>query len=149
VVRRLGDPELNKRSIGIVTFSQAQQRLIEDLIDERLNQNSELEQFVSPNDIEPFFIKNLETVQGDERDIIIFSIGYGPDIQGRVSLNFGPLNKLGGWRRLNVAVSRARQEMLVFSSLRADQIDLSKTTSKGVADLKAFLEYAEHGKQKL
>lgn len=149
IVRRLGDPQLNKKSIGIVTFSQAQQRLIEDLLDEQLNHNSELEQFVSPNVIEPLFVKNLENVQGDERDVIIFSIGYGPDAQGRVSLNFGPLNKLGGWRRLNVAVSRARQEMLVFSTLRADQIDLSKTNSKGVADLKAFLEYAEYGKQKL
>jgi very-short-patch-repair endonuclease len=149
VVRRLCDPELNRKSIGIVTFSQAQQRLIEDLLDEQFNRNPELERFVSPNVIEPLFVKSLENVQGDERDVILFSIGYGPDIQGRVSLNFGPLNKLGGWRRLNVAISRARQEMLVFSTLRADQIDLSKTNSKGVADLKAFLEYAEHGKQKL
>lgn len=149
VTRRLSDSELKKKSIGIVTFSQAQQRLIEDLLDEHFNQKPELEQSAFLNIIEPLFVKNLETVQGDERDVIIFSIGYGPDTQGRISLNFGPLNQLGGWRRLNVAVSRARQEMLVFSSLRADQIDLSKTNSKGVADLKAFLEYAEHGKQKL
>lgn len=149
IVSRLSDSELNQRSIGVVTFSQAQQRIIEDLLDEQLRQKPELEQFFSPNVIEPLFVKNLENVQGDERDVIIFSIGFGPDAQGRISLNFGPLNKLGGWRRLNVAISRARQEMLVFSTLRADQIDLSKTNSKGVADLKAFLEYAEHGKQKL
>ncbi len=60
------------------------------------------------------FIKNLENVQGDERDVILFSIGYGPDAEGKIYMNFGPLNREGGWRRLNVAVSRARQEMTVF-----------------------------------
>jgi len=91
------------------------------------------------------FIKNLENVQGDERDVILFSVGYGPDVNGRVSLNFGPLNRDGGERRLNVAVSRARYEMKVFSTLRADQIDLKKTSSIGVAGLKYFLEYAGKG----
>lgn len=66
---------------------------------------------------EPIFIKNLENVQGDERDVILFSIGYGPDAEGKVALNFGPLNREGGSRRLNVAVSRARKEMMVFSTL--------------------------------
>ena len=149
ILRRLNDPRLNKSSIGVVTFSQAQQRLIEDMLDEQLRHRPELEHFFSAEEIEPVFVKNLENVQGDERDVIMFSIGYGPDALGRVSLNFGPLNKTGGWRRLNVAVSRARKEMLVFSTLRADQIDLSRTSSQGVADLKAFLEYAQHGKQSL
>jgi Superfamily I DNA and RNA helicases and helicase subunits len=117
VVQRLRDPELSKLSIGVVTFSQVQQRLIEDMLDEQVRQDPELESFFSEDVTEPVFVKNLENVQGDERDVIMFSIGYGPDAQGRVSMNFGPLNKEGGWRRLNVAVSRARQEMLVFFDL--------------------------------
>lgn len=149
IVRRLTDPNLNKRSIGVVTFSVAQQRLIEDLLDEQRRQKPELEPFFSTNEVEPVFVKNLENVQGDERDVIMFSVGYGPDANGQVSYNFGPLNKDGGWRRLNVAVSRARQDMLIFTSLRSDQLDLTRTGSKGVADLKAFLEYAERGKQAL
>ena len=95
---------------------------------------------------EPLFVKNLENVQGDERDVILFSVCYGPDSAGRISLNFGPLNQLGGWRRLNVAVSRAREEMIIFSSMRYSMIDLSRTTSRGVAGLKAFLEFAEKGR---
>jgi very-short-patch-repair endonuclease len=95
---------------------------------------------------EPLFIKNLENVQGDERDVILFSVGYGPDRNGQVSLNFGPVNREGGWRRLNVAVSRARTEMKVFSTLRAEQIDLNRTASEGVAGLKAFLAYAAGGR---
>ena len=83
-----------------------------------------------------------EVWQGDERDVILFSIGYGPDETGKVYMNFGPLNRDGGWRRLNVAVSRARQEMMVFSTLKPEHINLSKTSAKGVEALKAFLEYA-------
>ena len=75
----------------------------------------------------PIFIKNLENVQGDERDIILFGVGYGPDKRGKVSMNFGPLNNQGGERRLNVAVSRARYEMIVFSTLQPEMIDLRRT----------------------
>ncbi|MGO8673698.1 MAG: DUF3320 domain-containing protein, partial [Capsulimonadaceae bacterium] len=145
IVRRLGDPGLRQHSIGVVTFSRPQQQLIEDLLDEQLRANPSLEELAGGGD-EPVFVKNLENVQGDERDVIIFSIGYGPDLNGRVSMNFGPLNQNGGSRRLNVAVSRARREMLVFTSLRAEHIDLSRTSAEGVKDLKAFLEYAERGK---
>ena len=98
---------------------------------------------------EPIFIKNLENVQGDERDVILFSVGYGQDKDGKVALNFGPLNREGGWRRLNVAVSRARHEMKVFSTLRSEQIDLRRSDAEGVAGLKAFLEYAEKGREVL
>ena len=94
---------------------------------------------------EPIFVKNLENVQGDERDVILFSVGYGPDENGRVSMNFGPLNNKGGERRLNVAVSRARYEMLVFSTLKPEQIDLRRTQALGVEGLKRFLEFAEKG----
>lgn len=95
---------------------------------------------------EPIFIKNLENVQGDERDIILFSVGYGPDKRGKVSMNFGPLNNQGGERRLNVAVSRARYEMIVFSTLQPEMIDLRRTQAAGVVGLKRFLEYAKTGR---
>lgn len=145
VIARLNDKNSPQRSIGIVTFSSTQQNLIEDLLTEAFVADHALEE-KALNCSEPLFVKNLENVQGDERDIILFSVGYGPNKEGKVSLNFGPLNRDGGWRRLNVAVSRARYEMKVFSTLRSDQIDLSRTASEGVAGLKAFLEYAEKGK---
>lgn len=146
IVRRLKDEKLRKRSIGIVTFSSVQQSLIEDLLSDVFMLNSQLENQALECE-EPIFIKNLENVQGDERDIILFSVGYGPDKEGRVSMNFGPLNREGGERRLNVAVSRARYEMIVYSTLRSDQIDLNRTGAVGVAGLKRFLEYAEKGGQ--
>lgn len=134
----------NKKSIGVVTFSQTQQNLIEDLLQKLFQENPHLEEF-SMNNEEPIFIKNLENVQGDERDIILFSVGYGPDEEGKISMNFGPLNRDGGWRRLNVAVTRARYEMKVFSSLKADQIDLNRTNAEGVKGLKNFLNFSEKG----
>ena len=148
IIRRLSDPELSKRSIGVVTFSIAQQNLIDDLLNEAFQKRPELDSLAMES-IEPIFIKNLENVQGDERDVILFSVGYGPDKEGRISLNFGPLNRDGGWRRLNVAVSRARYEMTVFSTLRPDQIDITRTTSDGVLGMKSFLEYSEKGKMVL
>jgi hypothetical protein len=134
--------------MGIVTFSVVQQFLIEDLLNEVFKSRPDLEKLATETE-EPLFIKNLENVQGDERDVILFSIGYGPDKEGKVSLNFGPINREGGWRRLNVAVTRARYEMQVFATLKADQIDLARTASEGVAGLKAFLAYAEKGKTAL
>ncbi len=147
VVRRLKDPKLCHSSMGIVTFSTAQQDYIERRLTDALVKNR-LEDAAYERE-EPLFVKNLENVQGDERDVILFSVCYGPDRSGRVSLNFGPLNQLGGWRRLNVAVSRAREEMIVFSSMTSAMINLAKTNSKGVAGLKAFLEFAEKGKTTL
>ncbi len=145
VIRRLQHPELIKRSMGIVTFSVVQQNLIEDLLNEEFRTKPQAEKAALESE-EPIFIKNLENVQGDERDVILFSIGYGPDEAGKISLNFGPVNREGGWRRLNVAASRARYEMQVFATLRSDQIDITRTSSEGVAGLKAFLAYAEKGK---
>lgn len=148
IIYRLSDKNLSKRSLGVVTFSSVQQTLIEDMLTEVFALRPDLEKIAYDTE-EPIFIKNLENVQGDERDIILFSIGYGPDQHGKVSLNFGPINRDGGWRRLNVAVSRARYEMKVFSTLSSDQIDLNRTGSEGVAGLKAFLAYAEKGIQAL
>jgi superfamily I DNA and/or RNA helicase/very-short-patch-repair endonuclease len=148
LVNRLLDSELSKRSHGVVTFSMAQQSLIEGLLDAKRRAHPELEKFfseASADGLEPVFVKNLENVQGDERDVILFSICYGPDAAGKVSMNFGPLTRAGGERRLNVAITRARQEMVVFSTIRADQIDLSRTKATGVRDLKHFLDFAERG----
>ena len=144
VIRRLSDRELRRSSIGIVTFSMPQQVYIERLLNKAISENGLDE--VAYDREEPIFVKNLENVQGDERDVILFSVCYGPDNLGKITLNFGPLNQMGGWRRLNVAVSRAREEMMVFSSMRYSMIDLSRTTSRGVAGLKAFLEFAEKGR---
>ena len=147
VIRRLTDSKLQKSSIGIVTFSSVQKEYIErKLATEIAEKRLEREAYDRE---EPLFVKNLENVQGDERDVILFSVCYGPDRLGRISLNFGPLNQAGGWRRLNVAVSRAREEMVVFASMTGAMIDLSKTNSKGVAGLKAFLDFAEKGRTNL
>ncbi|MBO4606743.1 MAG: DUF4011 domain-containing protein [Prevotella sp.] len=145
VVRRLSDDELSKQSIGVVSFSKVQQDLIEDILVDELSKQPELEKRAY-DCAEPIFIKNLENVQGDERDIILFSVGYGPDKSGKVSMNFGPLNNQGGERRLNVAVSRARNEMIVFSTLRPEQIDLNRSRARGVEGLKRFLEFAKSGR---
>ncbi|MDE7439957.1 MAG: DUF4011 domain-containing protein [Clostridia bacterium] len=142
VIKRL--QENKHSSIGVVTFSTPQQVLIERLLSKKISEKH-LEDIAYERE-EPLFVKNLENVQGDERDVILFSVCYGPDANGKISLNFGPLNQLGGWRRLNVAVSRAREEMVVFSSMRYSMIDMSRTNSRGVAGLKAFLEFAEKGR---
>jgi len=145
IVRRLRDPELSAWSIGVVTFNEAQQTLIENLLDAERVKDPSLEEWFAEGAEEAVFVKNLENVQGDERDVILFSICYGPDAQGRVAMNFGPMNRDGGERRLNVAITRARREVVVFSTLVADQIDLSRTRARGVSDLKRFLAYAQHG----
>ncbi len=144
ILRRLEDPELSQYSIGVVSFNKIQGNTIEDLLTDALDLRPDLKE-KAYNVNEPIFIKNLENVQGDERDIILFSVGYGPDKSGKVSMNFGPLNNPGGERRLNVAVSRARYEMIVYSTLKSSQIDLKRSKTKGVEGLKRFLEFAETG----
>jgi len=133
-----------KQTVGVVTFNITQQKLIEDLLDNELANYPELEQ-LSREGFEPLFVKNLENVQGDERDLIIFSITYAADQNGKLLMNFGALNRQGGQRRLNVAITRARQSLHVFSTLRPEQIDLSRTSSEGVRDLKDFLSFAQTG----
>lgn len=151
IVTKLRAPNFqeSKLTIGVVTFNTEQMNLIEDLLDEERRKDPSLEPYFSETELEPLFIKNLESVQGDERDIIYFSITYGPDLAGTVSMNFGPMNRDGGERRLNVAITRARQELRVFSSLKPEQFDLSRTQAAGVRDLKHFLEFAERGPRAL
>ncbi|MBF2735522.1 MAG: hypothetical protein ISN26_05540, partial [Betaproteobacteria bacterium AqS2] len=148
VLRRLTDPALSKLSIGVVALNQSQQRTIENQLDDLRRARPEIEPFFSDEDGRlPLFVKNLETVQGDERDVIILSLGYGPTEPGAasMSMNFGPLNRAGGERRLNVAITRARHEVLVFASMDYRLIDLSRTQARAVADLRDYLEYAERG----
>ncbi len=144
IVKRLRDPKEQNNSLGVVTFSQAQQGLVEDLLDAARNEYPEIEPYFTTVS-EPVFVKNLETVQGDERDVILFSICYGPDAAGVIRMNFGPLNNKGGERRLNVAITRARKQLLVFSRLRSEQIDCSRTQATGVHHLRTFLDYAKRG----
>ncbi len=133
------------RSLGVVAFSVSQQDLIERLLSKRRIEKPDKEAFFSKAVAEPFFIKNLETVQGDERDTIIFSVAYGKDSQGRLMHNFGPLNRDGGERRLNVAVTRAKMNVQLVSSMHCTDIDLSRTNSLGARRLREYLDYAENG----
>lgn len=149
IERHYLDPESRKRSLGVVTFNQPQQNLIENLLDARRRASIKLDQAIAEAAGEPLFIKNLENVQGDERDVIYFSVTYGPDAAGKVALNFGPLNLEGGHRRLNVAVSRARQGVIIFSTLMPEQIDLARVRAAGVRDLKNYLDFAIRGPRAL
>lgn len=134
-----------ERTLGVVAFSVAQQDLIDKLLAKRRQSTPEKEFFFKSDGKEPFFIKNLETVQGDERDTIIFSIAYGIDSQGRLLHNFGPLNRVGGERRLNVAVTRAKCNVQLVSSMHYMDIDLKRTSAEGAKLLREYLDYAENG----
>jgi very-short-patch-repair endonuclease len=133
------------RSLGVVAFSKNQQDLIDRLLSRRRQQTPEYEEFFTLDKEEPFFVKNLETVQGDERDAIIFSVAYCKDSQGRLLHNFGPLNRAGGERRLNVAVTRAKSNVQLVSSMHYSDIDLKRTSSEGARLLREYLDYAENG----
>ena len=133
-----------EKSLGVVAFSTAQSDLIYDLIEERLEQRPEDRPFFDDEKREPFFVKNLESVQGDERDVIIFSICYGYTAEHKFYQRFGPLNALGGERRLNVAITRAKENIQIVSSIHASDIRLDQTESIGVMMLKKYLEYAEN-----
>lgn len=146
IVARLTDPERSGKSIGVVTFSKPQQELILDLLDDARAAQPAIEPFFADDAKEPVLVKNLETIQGDERDVILFSIGYGPDRDGKVAMNFGPLNKAGGERRLNVAVTRARDELVVFTSLEPEQIS-DDVAAVGVRHLAELLRYTRAGGQ--
>jgi very-short-patch-repair endonuclease len=133
-------------SLGVVAFSMAQRDLIQVEVELLRRENPALEEFFTQqHPTEPFFIKNLENVQGDERDVILISIGYGRNESGRVARDFGPLNRDGGERRLNVLITRAKLGMEVFSNFRADELELDASARHGVRALKHFLKYAETG----
>jgi len=133
-----------KKTLGVVTFSIAQMDAVEEAIDRRLKEHPDFENFFKEDRLEGFFVKNLENVQGDERDVIFFSVGYGFDQKGQMTLNFGPLNKPGGERRLNVAVTRAREKVVLITSINGSDID-KETKALGIQTLRAYLDYAERG----
>jgi very-short-patch-repair endonuclease len=141
----------HKRSLGVVAFSQAQRLRIEDELEILRRADPDLESFFAETRDEAFFVKNLENVQGDERDVIFISVGYA-DSEGRdvpIPLNFGPLNRSGGERRLNVLVTRAREQIRVISSIYPHQIDASRSSSEGVKRLHDYLKYAVEGSDSL
>ena len=134
-----------KKSLGVGAFSVAQRDMIRDELELLLRQQPELAEFFSSGRGEPFFVKNLENIQGDERDVIFISVGYARDASGYMAMKFGPLSNPGGERRLNVLISRARDRCEVFSSITADDIDLERGRSRGTASFKTFLRYAATG----
>lgn len=134
------------RSLGVIAFGIAGQQTIEEVLRRRRLENSEYEEFFSESREEPFFVKNLESVQGDERDTIIFSIGYAKDSDGVFRMNFGPLNKAGGERRLNVAITRAKYNLKLIGSIKPEDIDPKKTSSEGALLLRSYMDFAINGK---
>jgi hypothetical protein len=138
-----------KKTLGVVTFSIAQMDAVDEAIERRRRQQPENEHFFKEDRLEGFFVKNLENVQGDERDVIILSLGYGYDPQGQITMNFGPVNRAGGERRLNVAVTRARERTTLVTSIKASDIDIESAKSEGTVILHGYLEYAEKGPEVL
>ena len=141
IAHRSNNPDL---SLGVVTFSTAQADAIFDAIDRRAPHEPALVGLLEDRDrLRGFFVKNLESVQGDERDIIIFSVGYGPDESGKLAMNFGPLTRKGGQRRLNVAITRARRRVEIVSSFHASH--MREGSSEGNLHLRNYLDFAARG----
>lgn len=132
------------KSLGIGTFNIKQQQAIFEEVELQLRHDPEMEEFFSTGRAEHFFVKNLETIQGDERDVILISVGFGFDESRKLSKTFGPLNHDGGHRRLNVLATRAREKCVVFSNFRSSDLGIEPNTPYGVRALKAYLEFAEH-----
>ena len=136
-------------SLGIIAFSERQQSTIEQVLYEYRENHTEYEWFFDENKDEPFFIKNLENVQGDERDTIIFSICYAKNRRGTMLMNFGPLGKQGGERRLNVAITRAKINIKLVGSIDPTDIDLDRAKSDGARLLRSYIEFAIKGSSTL
>lgn len=137
-------------SVGIVTFSKSQADMVTEVLEQRRREDQVLDRFLREDKVENVFVKNIENVQGDERDIILISVGYGPhDANGKLpSMNFGPINSEGGERRLNVIFTRSRVACEVFTSFDPSDIDLNRTSKEGPVVLKKFLEFAKTGELK-
>ena len=133
------------QSLGVAAFGLKQQQAILDELELLRRENPDTEPFFNVHATEPFFVKNLETVQGDERDVVFISVGYGRDRSGNLIMAFGPLGAEGGERRLNVLISRAKFRCEVFSSITASDIDLARAAGRGVGALKSFLAFAQNG----
>jgi hypothetical protein len=129
-------------TLGVAAFSIRQRDAIIEALEALRRGSPETEGFFTAHEAEPFFVKNLENVQGDERDAILISIGYGRGADGKLAMRFGPLSAEGGERRLNVLITRAKRRCIVFSGIGAEEIDLSRAGGRGVAALKTFLHIA-------
>ncbi len=132
-------------TLGVGAFSVSQRDAILKELEALRREDLSCEAFFDPSAPDPFFIKNLENIQGDERDVIYVSVGYGPGEDGKVSLNFGPVSSSGGERRLNVLMTRAKRVCEIFASLHAEDIDLSRATGKGPAVFREYLKFAQMG----
>ena len=132
-------------TLGVAAFGMSQARRIEDEVEIRRRMDSSTESFFADHPQEPFFVKNLENVQGDERDVVFISVGYGRIEGGYMPMTFGPLNQDGGERRLNVLITRARRRLEVHANFTADDLDTERTDARGIEVLKTFLRYAETG----
>jgi hypothetical protein len=132
-------------TLGVAAFSIRQRDAILDAVEALRRAHPDTEPFFAAHPEEPFFVKNLENVQGDERDVILISVGYARAPDGSLAMRFGPLSAEGGERRLNVLITRAKKRCVVFSGLTADDIDLSRASGRGVAVLKDFLAFAAGG----
>lgn len=142
--------ETPTKSLGVVAFSMQQQMAIMEQVEVFIKQNPKYSNFFEQKDVlDEFFIKNLENVQGDERDIMIFSIGYGPDQAGKMTLNFGPINKTGGYKRLNVAITRAKDKVILVSSFLPESIPMEGISNIGVQYMLDYIRYAKNGPKEL
>jgi very-short-patch-repair endonuclease len=144
LIERLRAHTPGQRSFGVITFSMPQQQLIESLLQKACEEDPELEAWFARDSLDYCFVKNLETVQGDERDEILFSICFGPRKDGSLSMSFGTLNQAGGERRLNVAITRARCALHLFSTLQPEQIDRNRTNSMAVHQLQDYLLFCRN-----
>ncbi|NYH50451.1 very-short-patch-repair endonuclease [Nocardiopsis arvandica] len=133
------------QTLGVVAMSREQANAIEAAVDKAIERYPGYRHLVEGDRLGGFFVKNLETVQGDERDVVIFSVGYGPAADGRIRKNFGPLNRTDGHRRLNVAITRAKRRVEVVCSFSADQLRVGPDDAEGLRRLCEYLRYAEQG----
>ena len=137
-------------TLGIITMGIKHRDRVQGALDRALQDHAELDEFFDQGKHERYFVKNLESVQGDERDAIIITVGYGKDRAGNLPFRFGPLIPEGGRRRLNVAVTRARQRLTIVSSFSHLDMDLKRVRpGSGVELLRNYLEYAASGGKRL
>jgi very-short-patch-repair endonuclease len=134
-----------ERSLGVIAFGEVQQQAIETSINQKRRENQAYEEFFNEDRSEAFFTKNIENVQGDERDTIIFSIGYAKDASGKMHMNFGPLSKSGGERRLNVAITRAKYNVKLVGSVMPTDIEIERINAEGPKLLRGYIDFAIHG----
>lgn len=135
----------SKRSLGVIAFGEVQRLAIDTAIRKKRMENQQFEEFFNEDLKEPFFVKSLENVQGDERDTIIFSIGYARDAAGNIYMQFGPLSQSGGERRLNVAITRAKYNVKLVGSIVPTDINIDKISSEGPKLLRSYIEFAMNG----